>query len=50
MIISVQNGLKERLGSWGGGGGQGAHAQLGRASAPLPKLFLCNILLDSPGF
>ena len=25
-------------------------AQLGLASAPLPKLFLCNILLDSPGF
>ena len=47
MIISVQNGLKERSGSWGG---EVAHAQLGLASAPLPKLFLCNILLDSPGF
>ena len=47
MIISVQNGLKERLGSWKGGV---AHAQLGLASAPLPKLFLCNILLDSSGF
>ena len=49
MIISVQNGLKERSGSWKGGGGV-AHAQLGLASAPLPKLFLCNILLDSSGF
>lgn len=50
MIISVQNGLKERSGSWEGGGGEVAHAQLGLASAPLPKLFLCNILLDSSGF
>lgn len=49
MIISVQNGLKERSGSWEGGG-EVAHAQLGLASAPLPKLFLCNILLDSSGF
>ena len=48
MIISVQNGLKER--SVGRGGGEVAHAQLGLASAPLPKLFLCNILLDSSGF
>ena len=50
MIISVQNGLKERSGSWERGGGEVAHAQLGLASAPLPKLFLCNILLDSSGF